>query len=129
MLLSRRLRREADVGDDARSDDDAPARRGIANRISAAHQSDFVMRRTPPRHPPKGPPKVRQCRSQRRAAGLFETPLDRVARILTKPSREPDGDSRRCTGDHTGRRSAVCALIGPVGDDGREDSARRHVEP
>ena len=51
------------------------ARRGNANRIGAAHQSDFVVRRTPPRHPPKGPPKAvsaghsvaLRCASERRA--------------------------------------------------------------
>ncbi len=41
-VLSRRRRRDADVGDVARCGDDAPARRGNANRIGAAHQSDFV---------------------------------------------------------------------------------------
>ena len=43
VLLSRRRRRDADVGDDARDDDVVPARRGNVNRIGAAHQSDFVM--------------------------------------------------------------------------------------
>jgi hypothetical protein len=78
-LLSRPTRRDADVGDDVSCDDDAPVRRGDANRIGAAHQSGFVMRRTPPRHPPRGPPKIRQCRSQRRAAERFEAPRNGVA--------------------------------------------------
>jgi hypothetical protein len=73
-LLYRRRRRDADFGDDARCSDDAPANRGNANRTGAAHQSDFVMFRTPPRHPPRGPPKIRQCSSRRRATGRFDAP-------------------------------------------------------
>ena len=95
-LLSRRRRRDADVGDDARCGDDAPARRGNANRVGAAHQSDFVMRRTPPRHPPRGPPRIRQCRSQRRTAEHFETTRDGVVSVLTKPSVQLACRSRTC---------------------------------
>ena len=59
-----------------------PARRGDANRNGAAHQSDFVKRRTPPRHPPRGPPKIRQCRSQPRARHGVDAGRDAILRAL-----------------------------------------------
>jgi hypothetical protein len=43
-LLSRRLRRHANLGDDAAAADDTPVRCGNANRIGEAHLSDFVRR-------------------------------------------------------------------------------------
>jgi hypothetical protein len=95
-LLSRRLRRDAEVGDNARCGDDAPARRGNANRIGAAHQSDFVISRTPPRHPPRDPPKSRQRRSQRRVAERFDASRSGVARVLTKASVQLACHSRAC---------------------------------
>jgi hypothetical protein len=60
-----------------------------ATRITcgAAHRSDFVMRRTPPKHPPKSPPKIRQCRSQRREIRAGQGTGRALTLSLTKPIR------------------------------------------
>jgi hypothetical protein len=78
------------LGAIARCGDDASARRADANRVGAAHQSDFLVRRTPPRHPPRGPPKSppksRQRRSQPRVSSASKhdrttsAPLPRLGR-------------------------------------------------
>ena len=90
-LLSGRLRRGSDIGGDALCGADAPTLRGKGKRATAGHQSGFVMRRTPPRHPPRGPPKIRQCRSRRPAAERFEAPLAsrRARSLVSSPSERP----------------------------------------
>ena len=69
-----------------------PPRRGNTNRAGETHQPDFVMPRTPPRHPPKS----RQCRSQGRAGERFEARSDGVARVLTKASDQLARQPRTC---------------------------------
>ena len=85
-LLARRLRCDGDAVTRVAATTTRPSIAATGIAIGGFHQSDCVMRRTPPRHPPRGPPKIRQCRSQRRAVERFEAPCDGVARVLTKAS-------------------------------------------